>query len=196
MSRAWIALIASVIVIVFSVVFGSKLRGDEDDGSAYEPPRTPSASATPSITPPSSEPTATASTPDQEWSAPAMPTEVPSGFSSVGVAPLPALPGLQGKGGNASLPKIRVRLEVSSSKPIGVVGYQVPTSLTHPSGTIRDVGTHWSLDTIAYGQPDYARLFFSAGPGGEPVTCVITINGKVTERRSTDGPYGRTMCQG
>ena len=33
-------------------------------------------------------------------------------------------------------------------------------------------------------------------PGGEPVTCVITINGKVTERRSTDGPYGRTMCQG
>ncbi|TNM46119.1 hypothetical protein FHP29_04120 [Nocardioides albidus] len=178
-----------VVVVVISVLVG---RGgsDEDRPATRRDPdlRAPATGATPTDLP-SSSPSASAS--------PSAPSGAagPGGFSTDGLPPL-TLPGLPGKGGNASLPKIRIHLEVFSKAPIGIVGYQVPTSLTDSAGTDEGVGTHWSLDTIAYGEPDYARLFFGAGPTGTPVTCVITVDGKVTERRSTEGPYGRTMCQG
>ncbi|MCR1786453.1 hypothetical protein KVF89_28220 [Nocardioides carbamazepini] len=189
----------SLLIIVISVVVG---RGgnDTDDGAGARP----RATASPSVedgpgTLPSQLPSSTPEpTPGSSAAATgAAPDSAPSGFAAgSGTLPPLSMPGLTGKGGSASLPKIRVRLEVFSQQPIGIVGYQVPTSLTDPSGTVKGVGTRWSLTTIAYGNPDYARLFFGAGPSGTPVTCVITINGKVTERRSTEGPYGQTMCQG
>lgn len=188
----------SLLIIVISVVVGR--NGADDEGTTARPRATPSPSADagPGGLPtevPSASPTTTP-TPSAGPSA-GGPGSAPSGFAAgAGSLPPLSMPGLTGKGGSASLPKIRVRLEVYSSEPIGIVGYQVPTSLTDPSGTVKGVGTRWSLTTIAYGNPDYARLFFGAGPTGTPVTCVITINGKVTERRSTEGPYGQTMCQG
>ncbi|MDQ6523585.1 hypothetical protein RB608_08250 [Nocardioides sp. LHD-245] len=187
----------SLLIIVISVVVG-RGGGDNDDGAAARPRATPSPSADAGPGGLPSEVPSTSATPSPTADPTgAAPRSAPSGFAAgTGTLPPLSMPGLTGKGGSASLPKIRVRLEVFSKSPIGIVGYQVPTSLTDPSGTVKGVGTRWSLTTIAYGNPDYARLFFGAGPSGTPVTCVITINGKVTERRSTEGPYGQTMCQG
>jgi hypothetical protein len=115
---------------------------------------------------------------------------------SQGISALAPPGGLAGEGGTKELPRHSVVLTVTSAAPIGVVGYVVPTSTDRSSGTAKGVGTSWSLSTTAYGDPDYAQLFAQAGPGGNPVTCTITIDGRVTERRSTDGPYGQLFCQG
>jgi hypothetical protein len=111
-------------------------------------------------------------------------------------AGLPNLKGLRGKGGIVGLPREKVVLSMSSSAPIAYVGYIVPTSLDHSTGTVRSPGTSWSLTTTAYGPPDYAQLFSLAGPAGVPVTCTITVNGRVTETRTTSGPYDQLFCQG
>lgn len=106
------------------------------------------------------------------------------------------LKGLDGKGGILGLPKERIVLTMTSAEPIAYVGYVVPTSLDHQTGTVRNPGTSWSLSTVGYGPPDHAQLFSLAGPTGVPVTCTITVNGKVTETRTTSGPYDQLFCQG
>lgn len=106
------------------------------------------------------------------------------------------MPGLPGGSLYASLPKIHITLAVRSAAPIGILGYVIPTSVDHPSGKVTGVGRSWSLQTIGYGKPDYARIFLQANTIGTPITCTITVNGRVTEQRSTEGPYGRLMCQG
>ncbi|MET0767806.1 MAG: hypothetical protein ABWY50_09195 [Aeromicrobium sp.] len=116
--------------------------------------------------------------------------------SQQGISALAPPGGLAGEGGTKGLPKHSVVLRMTSAAPIGVVGYVVPTSVDRSSGTAEGVGTSWSLSTTAYGDPDYAQLFAQAGPRGVPITCTITIDGRVTERRSTDGPYGQLFCQG
>ncbi len=120
-----------------------------------------------------------------------------------GLTGIPAFPGagatltgLGGEGGVKGLPKMRITLSMTSAAPIAYVGYIVPTSLDNSTGTVKDPGTSWSLTTIGYGPPDYAQLFSIAGPTGIPVTCTITVNGKVTERRTTTGPYDQMFCQG
>jgi hypothetical protein len=111
-------------------------------------------------------------------------------------AGMPDLKGLDGKGGILGLPREKVVLSMTSAAPIAYVGYIVPTSLDTSTGTVTSPGTSWSLTTIGYGPPDYAQLFSLAGPAGVPVTCTITVNGKVTETRTTSGPYDQLFCQG
>jgi hypothetical protein len=106
------------------------------------------------------------------------------------------MPGLQGGSMYKYLPKHKIVLRVTSEVPIGTIGYVMPTSLRHSSGTVKNAGTSWSLTDTVYGNPDYAQLFFQAGSRGFPVTCTITVDGRVTERRSTEGPYGQMVCQG
>jgi hypothetical protein len=106
------------------------------------------------------------------------------------------VPGLQGGSIYKYLPKHKVTMRITSEAPIGTVGYVVPTSLKQSSGIVKNVGTSWSLTTTAYGDPDYAQLFMAAGNRGYPVTCTITVDGRVTEHRSTEGPYGQLICQG
>ncbi len=107
-----------------------------------------------------------------------------------------ALPGLSGSGGTRSLRPRVIRLTATSTEPIGVVGYFIPTSRDRSGGTAQGVGRSWSLTTRVYGSPDYAQMFLQAGPSGAAITCTITVDGKVTERRSSSGPYGQLFCQG
>lgn len=107
-----------------------------------------------------------------------------------------SMPGLQGGSIYKYLPKHVVTMRITSEAPIGTIGYVVPTSLRHSSGVVKNVKNSWSLTTTAYGDPDYAQLFMQAGARGFPITCTITVDGKVTERRSTEGPYGQMICQG
>jgi hypothetical protein len=104
--------------------------------------------------------------------------------------------GLQGGSVYKYLPKHKVTMRITSEAPIGTIGYVVPTSLRNSSGVVKNVGTGWSLTTTAYGDPDYAELFMQAGARGYPITCTITVDGHVTEHRSTEGPYGQLICQG
>lgn len=120
----------------------------------------------------------------------------PKGLPPVGGQFGHGFPGLPGGSLSASLPAIHITLSLDSAAPIGGLGYQVPTSRDNPQGIVHGVGNHWSMTTTGYGRPDYARIFFTAGPSGTPITCTIRINGRVTEHRSTKGPYGQMMCQG
>lgn len=104
--------------------------------------------------------------------------------------------GLSGSGGVLNVRAHRITLSVRSSEPIGVIGYNIPTSRDRPSGTVRGVGRSWSLSTRVYGRPDYAQMFLQAGPANVSMTCTITVDGKVTEQRTTTGPYGQLFCQG
>jgi hypothetical protein len=106
------------------------------------------------------------------------------------------MPGLQGGSVYKYLPKHKVTMTVVSEAPIGTIGYVVPTSLRNSSGVVKNVGSSWSLSTTAYGDPDYAELFMQAGARGFPITCTITVDGRTTEHRSTQGPYGQLICQG
>ncbi|MCX6396298.1 MAG: hypothetical protein NTV23_07425 [Propionibacteriales bacterium] len=105
-------------------------------------------------------------------------------------------PGLQGGSSYQYLPKHQIVLTVTSEAPIGTVGYIVPTSLKQSSGIVKNVKNSWSLTTTAYGDPDYAQLYLQAGSRGFPITCTIRVDGKVVERRSSEGPYARMICQG
>ncbi len=118
------------------------------------------------------------------------------GFSSGLTSGTINMPGLQGGSVYKYLPKHHVVMTITSQQPIGTIGYVVPTSLHNSSGIVKNVGLRWSLATTAYGSPDYAQLFMQAGARGFPVTCTITVDGRVTEHRSTEGPYGQLICQG
>lgn len=118
------------------------------------------------------------------------------GFSSGLTSGTINMPGLQGGSVYKYLPKHHVVMTITSQAPIGTIGYVVPTSLHNSSGIVKNVGTFWSLATTAYGDPDYAQLYMQAGARGYPVTCTITVDGHVTEHRSTEGPYGQLICQG
>lgn len=183
----------SIIVIVGSFL----LRPHGPDSESASDARASDPATTESSAGPSAEPTEP--TKRRKKRPDAAPSDGgPEGLpgSGGGLPGLGAPPGFGGTGGGVSLKEQRIHLQVFSRQPIGVIGYLVPTSLDKPSGTVRGVGTSWSMRTVAYGKPDYARLFFRAGPSGTPVSCIITVNGRVTERRSTSGPYGATMCQG
>ena len=104
--------------------------------------------------------------------------------------------GLSGSGGVLNIRAHRITLSVTSSDPIGVIGYTIPTSKERPSGVVRGVGRSWSLSTRVYGRPDHAQMFLQAGPASVSMTCTITVDGKVTEQRTTTGPYGQLFCQG
>jgi hypothetical protein len=119
-----------------------------------------------------------------------------SGLPAVGAGNPVDLPGMQGRGFSVSLPKVPIVLRVTSSAPIGTVGYLVPTSPDKNYGVVKNVGRSWILRTYGYGKPDYARIFVQAGPTGAVITCTVEAKGRVTDQRSTSGPYGRTMCQG
>jgi hypothetical protein len=87
-------------------------------------------------------------------------------------------------------------MSARSTAPIPSVGYLVPTSPDHSYGRTDSPGTRWSVATTVTGGPDYAVIFIQAGPTGTPITCSITVDGKVLDSKSTSGPYGRQVCYG
>lgn len=115
---------------------------------------------------------------------------------SMGLAPGGLPPGLAGDGQNLDIPYLEVEMIVTSPKPIGAVGYQVPTSPDDQAGIAKNVGTSWKRTMKAWGKPDYAQLFLQAGSSGAPITCIIKVDGKVTEKRTSSGPYAQLFCQG
>jgi hypothetical protein len=106
------------------------------------------------------------------------------------------LSGLPGGSLSESNPKHRAVLTLTSEHKLPFLIYNIPTSREHRAGKSTELGTSWRLETTVYGKPDYAQLFTRAGPEGHPITCTIRIDGRITARLTSEGPYGKIFCQG
>jgi hypothetical protein len=83
---------------------------------------------------------------------------------------------------------------VTSSDPIYAVGWLIPTSLSNAYGKDMSPGRSFTIDTTVTGRPYYSLLWVYAGKSGAPVTCTISIDGKVASSKTTQGAYGRQVC--
>jgi fermentation-respiration switch protein FrsA (DUF1100 family) len=83
---------------------------------------------------------------------------------------------------------------VTSADPIYAVGWLIPTSLNHSYGKDMSPGRSFTIDTTVTGRPYYSLLWVYAGKSGAPVTCRISIDGKVRSTQTTQGAYGRQVC--
>jgi hypothetical protein len=169
---------AVAIVLVAGWLF---LRWTDKDAPAESLP----------VTPPG--PSATADPPAKKArSAPADASQVklPGGFGVTDLA------GLQGGSRSINIGKHRVVLHAWSAKPMAWAAWYVPTRTGAKRGLARLPGRSWTMTTTAYGKPDYAQLYLQTTVTGEPVHCSITVDGKVTAKEVTEGPFGTIMCQG
>jgi hypothetical protein len=113
----------------------------------------------------------------------------PAGFGQIST-------GLAGEGRSADIGEHRVVLRAWSRKPMAFTAWFVPTRPGAKRGGTRLPGRSWTMTTTAFGGPDYAQLYLQTDVTGEPVHCSITVDGRLTDRRTTKGPYGTIMCQG
>lgn len=89
-----------------------------------------------------------------------------------------------------------VIIEATSSRPIKIVGYLVPTGLSHPYGAAHPDSRSFRLVEQAVGPGYLAAVFVQAGPTGAPITCRVIVDGRLTNAETTQGVYGRTVCLG
>jgi hypothetical protein len=130
-------------------------------------------------------------------SASATPSAVATSLEGAGIAGYSSLTGLKGHSVSASYPSHHIVLSLTSSRKLPFVIYNIPTSRDNRGGTITDhLGRTWSVQTTVYGKPDYAQVFTRADWYGTPITCTITVDGRVTAHLTTSGPYGKVFCQG
>lgn len=121
-----------------------------------------------------------------------LPAAFGNNFPGLGVQP----GGIGGSGASYSAEKHEVTIRWRAPHPLGLIAYIVPTSANNSQGSHVENSHTWSMSTVAFGKPDYAVAFVQARADGQPVTCEIIVDGRVTDRRSTVGPYGSVWCQG
>lgn len=122
-----------------------------------------------------------------------------SSFFPSSAAPLPRktlTPGSPGGFVFGNLPTHELMLTVNSATRIGRLGYLVPTSPDASYGDLQFKGSKWSLGTKVVGKPNYAAIFVQAGATGTPITCTVTVDGVVRDKKTTSGAYGRAVCVG
>ena len=90
------------------------------------------------------------------------------------------------------------QVTVSASAPgrIAVLGYLIPTGLGSAYGVVHTNSHSWSVSEQALGGGYLAAIFIQTGKDGTPLTCTITVDGKVTSSQTTSGSYGRAVCLG
>lgn len=89
----------------------------------------------------------------------------------------------------------QVTIEAHSSGPMAVVGYLVPTGLGSTYGSIHGRRS-WSTTEQALGGGYLAAMYLQTDKSGRPITCTVTVDGKVTSTQTTSGSYGRALCLG
>lgn len=184
-SRTFVLIaIASVIVIVGSFLF---LRPGSPE-SAIDPNSRARDDRTVPTDVPSPEEPATSAT--------ASPIGDGTGLFGGHTGGLGVPPGLQGAGDYSQLPKHKLTVTMSTAGVLGTVAWIIPTSVENHEGTAVVRGSTWSLTTTVYGNPNYAVVFAQQGRVDQPVNCTITVDGRVTERRSTKGAYSAMWCEG
>ena len=176
-----------IAVIAIAVIVASlALRTGRDDEKAVDPVAEPSTSA-------SSEATATP--------APRHKKREPLAASALAGAPNASVfglpPGMQGSGSVTSLPPHHVTITWSAPRSaVGVVAWIIPSSQDHEQGKATSYAHSYSLSTTVYGNPKYAAVFAQADVHGNPITCTITVDGRVTEQRTASKPFSAMWCVG
>jgi hypothetical protein len=89
-----------------------------------------------------------------------------------------------------------VVISASSAEAITLVGFLVPTGLKEPYGTVQPHSRSWSEAQQASGSGYLAAVFVQTGRSGVPITCRVSVDGKVTNVETTSGSYGRAVCLG
>jgi len=89
-----------------------------------------------------------------------------------------------------------VTISAHSAGNMPVLGYLVPTGLGSAYGEVHTHKGSWSLHEQALGRGYLAAMFIQADKLGLPVTCTVTVDGKVTNTQTTSGAYGRAVCLG
>ena len=87
---------------------------------------------------------------------------------------------------------------VSASAPghMAVLGYLVPTGLGSAYGVVHTRQHSWSMSEQALGKGYLAAVFIQTDRSGIPITCTVTVDGKVTSTQTASSPYGRAVCIG
>jgi hypothetical protein len=178
--KSWLAPLAAVLTIGILVALAFYVRGFE--GTGDEPVALPSPTSG-----------ATLGSPEPTKHRSEHPGKHPNGTEVVvpGGGPTVTLGGGSGlsiTGGHSFV------VHVESAEPIGIIGYLAPTSPDLSYGTVKNVGTSWTVRTTVSGPPKYAIIWIYGAKDGTSVTCSITIDGKLADRETTKGPYGRQIC--
>jgi hypothetical protein len=185
--------VTAVVVIAFILALALYVRSDDggsDPPVAAGPAGPDPLSSAPAVTPSPSPASSPATSARRSPAGPAHPaTGMPSTLPRLTITP-----GEPGGFTYVPLPTHKLVLRATSSRPIGGVGYLVPTSSDHAYGKALKLGTSWSLQTVATGKPYYAALFVQSDGTGTPITCTIVLDGRVASRLTTSGPYGRQVC--
>jgi hypothetical protein len=87
---------------------------------------------------------------------------------------------------------------ISASAPgrMAVVGFLVPTGMGETYGSRNGANHSFRLSQQALGGGYLAAIYLQTGKSGTPITCTITVDGKVTSSQTTSGSYGRALCLG
>lgn len=104
--------------------------------------------------------------------------------------------GLLGHGFVGHGPHHSLTATVSGGDPLGRVYYIIPTSNEYRRGYHDTYATSWSLSTTVWGSPRYAVVGVQANYKGTPVSCTISVDGHVTDHRTSRGPYSVIWCVG
>jgi hypothetical protein len=89
-----------------------------------------------------------------------------------------------------------VTISVSTPGHIEVLGYLVPTGMGSSYGEVHTARHTWSMREQAVGSGYLAAMFVQSDKLGSPLTCTVTVDGKVTNSETTSGSYGRAVCLG
>jgi hypothetical protein len=89
-----------------------------------------------------------------------------------------------------------VRISASAPGHMAVLGYLVPTGLGAAYGAVHTNSHSWSMSEQALGKGYLAAVFIQTGRSGIPITCTVTVDGRVTSRETASSPYGRAVCIG
>jgi hypothetical protein len=101
-----------------------------------------------------------------------------------------------GTGSSKSLPKHHVVVKAVSDGQMMGVGWWIPFADGERKGGEKGPGRTFDHGDTTYGDADLARILAYGGPTSKTTSCMILVDGKVTERQTAKGPYGQVFCQG
>ena len=154
---------------------------------------------------PSSEPTlgplATPTvTPSDALTVLPTPSSVPTTVEGLMEGLSPSSAGSFGKstvgGSSKSLPRHHVTVSATSDGAMMGVGWWIPFADGKRTGADQSGSKTFRHSDTTYGDADLARVLAYGGPYSKKTSCSITVDGKVTIRKTAKGPYGEVFCQG
>lgn len=181
--RKAVALAALIVVGVLGIIWASSGGDDSPESETLGGP----ALATPTATP------------SQRLTVLPTPSAVPTSIGDV-LAGLDSSAGAfgtnPGSGTSKSLPKHRVVVKAVSDGQIMAVGWWIPFANGERTGGEVPKSKTFSHGDTTYGSSDLARILAYGGPESRHTSCMVLVDGKVTEKQTAEGPYAEVFCQG